>query len=112
MRLEADKTLAEVAKVIGDKGVSVAFLSAVESEQKNPLGRRDVKAVLDFLGCPQHLESLMELAMKWRGSVQMEPSSEGERRVLVALDRSMDAGALSDRTIEELLKILNRPGSI
>lgn len=110
LRIQAKKTLADVAAVLSEKGVSVPYVSDIERERRNPPSRAALKPVLEMLGCEDQLDRMMELAAMYRGSVEIASADARSRRVLVALERKMQDEGLSEEAANAILRVLESGG--
>ena len=102
-RRKADKTLGDVAKMLG---VSVVFLSDVERGNRKPLGNERILKIADFLG--QDPAPLMEAADLERGFIEYDirKASPLEADVVGGLVAGLARGGVSDEQLHNIQKIL------
>jgi transcriptional regulator with XRE-family HTH domain len=102
-RRKADKTLGDVAKVLG---VSVVFLSDVERGNRKPLGNERILKIADFLG--QDPAPLMEAADLERGFIEYDirKASPLEADVVGGLVAGLARGGVSDEQLHNIQRIL------
>ena len=106
IRREENKTLENIAEVMK---VSIPHVSDIERGRRSPPPRAMIARILESWGRLEDLDTLAELAMKYRGEFQRAPKSANERQVLVALERTLDSGPTED-DFKKLLEFLKTMG--
>jgi transcriptional regulator with XRE-family HTH domain len=104
VRREKGKTLEDLAAIMG---VSIPYVSDIERGQRSPPPRAVIAKVLTAWGCLDNLDYFAELAVQHRGEFQMAPKNADERRVLVALERTLEAD-LNTNQYEQIVELLKR----
>jgi transcriptional regulator with XRE-family HTH domain len=102
IRRESQKTLEDVARIMG---VSIPHVSDIERGRRSPPPRAMIAQILEQWGRAEELDSLSQLAMRYRGEFQRAPKNANEERVLVALERALDVD-LSTAEYDQILRFL------
>lgn len=106
LRLNAGKTLADVAAVIGKSGVTIPYVSDIERGRRNPPSSEDIGRILRLLDSLDKLDRMLDLAAAFRGSVEISAIDSQSRRVLVALERKLADEGLSEEDVRRLIEVL------
>jgi transcriptional regulator with XRE-family HTH domain len=103
-RRKADKTLGDVARLLG---VSVVFLSDVERGNRRPLSNERLIRIAEFLG--QDPAPLIEAADRERGFIEYDirKARPLEANVVGGLVAGLARGGVTDEQLHDIQKILN-----
>jgi transcriptional regulator with XRE-family HTH domain len=103
-RRKADKTLGDVARLLG---VSVVFLSDVERGNRRPLNNERLVRIAEFLG--QDPTLLIEAADRERGFIEYDirKARPLEADVVGGLVAGLARGGVTDDQLHNIQKILN-----
>lgn len=103
-RRQADKTLGDLAKVLG---LSVVFISDVERGNRKPFSNERILRIAEFLCLPP--APLMEAADQERGFIEYDirKARPLEVDVVGGLVAGLARGGISDEQLHNIQKILN-----
>jgi len=103
-RRKADKTLGDVAKLLG---VSVVFLSDVERGNRRPLGNERLIRIAEFIGV--NPAPLIEAADRERGFIEYDirKARPLEADVVGGLVAGLARGGVTDEQLHNIQKILH-----
>ena len=104
-RRKADKTLGDVARLLG---VSIVFLSDVERGNRAPLNADRILKAAAFLG--QDSMPLLEAADRERGFIEYDirKARPLEADVVGGLVAGLQRGGITDEQLHNIQRILNR----
>jgi len=106
LRIAAGRRQREVAEVLG--GVSVPYVHDIERGNRNPPTLDKIQELADLLGEPDQADRLGELAVEQRGSINIAPQTNNQRKLLVVLARQIRQNKMPKAMCDKVMKMIDK----